>query len=104
MSSTFDDRTLVWTTGGMRGGLRVPAVSIPIALPWMTGRPFALYIRVRAHLAGGVTRWSTPFGFNTSWDSEDGVDGAPQQVVSDTPGIVRWTTIDGATSYQVWFN
>jgi hypothetical protein len=104
LSSTFEDRTLVWSTNGMAGGLRVPAVSIPIALPWMTGKPYALYIRVRAHVADGVTRWSTPFGFNTSWSADDGVDGAPQQIVPETPGLVRWSTIDGATSYQVWFN
>jgi hypothetical protein len=103
MSSKFDDRTLVWSTDGMAGGLRVPAVAIPVALPWMTGKPYALYVRVRAHVGGGVTRWSTPFGFNTSWHADDGVGGAPQQVLPDTPGLVRWTPIDGATSYQVWF-
>ena len=32
MSSKFDDRTLVWSTDSMAGGLRVPAVAIPVAL------------------------------------------------------------------------
>ena len=48
-SKTFDERTVVWSTDSRKTPLRVPAVAIPIALPWMTGNPYALYAHVRAH-------------------------------------------------------
>ena len=100
-STRFDDQSLVWSTASLGSPLRVPAVSVPLALPWMSGdqnalRPHALYARVRAHLSGGVTRWSAPLGFDTQGDK-------PQRLVPDIPGLVRWTPVDGATSYQVWF-
>jgi hypothetical protein len=97
-SRKMDDRTIVWSTDGRAKPLRVPAVTIPVALPWMTGRPYALYIRVRAHTPTGITRWSNPLGFNMQW----GGDGKPQKL-PDGPGLVRWAPVEGATSYQVWF-
>ena len=97
-SRKMDDRTIVWSTDGRAKPLRVPAVTIPIALPWMTGRPYALYIRVRAHTPTGVTRWSSPWGFNMQWTG----DGKPEKL-PDGPGLVRWTPVEGANSYQVWF-
>jgi hypothetical protein len=93
-STKFDDRTLAWSSGSQP--VRVPAVSIPIALPWMTGHPHALYVRVRARLAKGATPWSAPFGFDTAGE-------APAKL-ADMPGLVRWTPVDGATSYEVWFD
>ena len=72
-------------------------MAIPIALPWMTGNPYALYAHVRAHVGSRVTRWSAPFGFNMRWKA------APEQILPDTPGLVRWTPVEGATSYEVWF-
>src|SRR5690349_14249401 len=61
-SRTFDDSAIVWSTGSRTTPLQVPMVAIPLALPWMTGSPYALYAHVRAHKAGGrVTRWSVPF-------------------------------------------
>jgi hypothetical protein len=97
-SRKMDDRTIVWSTDGRAKPLRVPAVTIPVALPWMTGRPYALYIRVRAHTPTGVTRWSSPWGFNMQWTG----DGKPEKL-PDGPGLVRWTPVEGANSYQVWF-
>jgi hypothetical protein len=94
----MDDRTIVWSTDGRATPLRVPAVTIPMSLPWMTGHPYALYIRVRAHTPNGVTRWSSPWGFNMGWIG----DGKPQQLPDD-PGLVRWKPVEGANSYQVWF-
>ena len=38
--------------------LKTPAVSVPVALPWMTGSPYAVYARVRAITREGVSRWS----------------------------------------------
>ncbi|HEY7604280.1 MAG TPA: hypothetical protein VH760_08450 [Gaiellaceae bacterium] len=96
-SRSFDDRTVVWSTSSRTTPLRVPAVAIPVALPWMTGSPYALYAHVRAHVGSRVTRWSTPFGFNMRWKSE------PEQILPDTPGLVRWKPVEGATSYEVWF-
>jgi hypothetical protein len=96
-SKAFDDRTIVWSTSSRTTPLRVPAVAIPVALPWMTGSPYALYAHVRAHLGSRVTRWSTPFGFNMRWKT------LPQQILPDTPGLVRWQPVEGATSYEVWF-
>jgi hypothetical protein len=92
----FDERTIVWTTDSSKP-LHAPAATVPLALPWMTGRPYALYARVRAHTARGVTAWSKPFGFNTQWEA------LPEQITPDVPGLVRWTPVEGATSYEVWF-
>lgn len=76
--------------------LKVPAVSIPLALPWLTGNPFAVYARVRAITADGVTGWSDAYGFNVRWGN------TPLQVPSQ-PGMSRWSVVEGATSYHVWF-
>jgi hypothetical protein len=93
-SRKFDESTIVWSSNGSP---RVPAVAVPVALPWMTGNPYALYAHVRALTPKGLTRWSAPFGFNMSWTS------VPNQLLPDAPGLVRWTPVEGATSYQVWF-
>jgi len=74
--------------------LRSPALALDIALPWITGEPYSLYARVRAVLRQGASRWSNPFGFNVRWPS------APRPLEA-APGMIRWTPIDGATSYQV---
>ena len=47
--------------------LRSPAISVDLALPWITGSPYALYAHVRAVTAAGPTPWSKPFGFNVRW-------------------------------------
>src|SRR2546430_5939813 len=38
-SQRFSDSGTVWSTKG----LKTPAVSVPISLPWMTGHPYSLY-------------------------------------------------------------
>jgi hypothetical protein len=74
-----------------------PAVSLAIALPWITGTPYSLYARVRGVGPDGRTSpWSTRFGFNVRWTT------VPAPLEAPT-GLVRWTTVDGATAYQVWF-
>ena len=92
-STKFDDRTLAWSTSQP---VRIPAVSLPLALPWMTGDPHALYVRVRARVGTRLTPWSAAFGFDTGGE-------APERL-PDMPGLVRWTPVDGATSYEVWFD
>jgi hypothetical protein len=76
--------------------LRSPAVSIDVALPWITGSPYALYAHVRAITKDGVTSWSRPFGFNIRWSS------IPRDLDSPHPGLFRWSPVEGATAYQVW--
>ena len=78
--------------------LRSPAVSIDVALPWITGSPYALYAHVRAITKDGPTTWSEPFGFNVRWSS------VPRNLPSSHPGLVRWSPVEGATAYQVWMN
>ena len=76
--------------------LRSPTVSIDLALPWITGSPYALYAHVRAITSKGVTSWSAPYGFNIRWSS------IPKDLNSPHPGLVRWSPVEGATAYQVW--
>jgi hypothetical protein len=96
-SKRFDESTIAWSTSSRPRQLRVPVVSVPLALPWMTGNPYALYAHVRAHTASGVTRWSRPFGFNMRWRA------LPEQLQPTIPGLVRWKPVEGATFYEVWF-
>ena len=76
--------------------LRTPTVSIDLALPWITGSPYALYAHVRAITSKGPTSWSAPYGFNIRWSS------IPKDLNSPYPGLVRWSPVEGATAYQVW--
>ncbi len=96
-SKSFDDSTIIWSTDSRKTPLAVPTTAIPVSLPWMTGNPYALYAHVRAHTTSGVTRWSPAYGFNMSWKT------APEQMLPAIPGLVRWTPVEGATSYEVWF-
>lgn len=77
--------------------IRIPAVSINLTLPWFTGRDgTALYARVRAVTTRGASGWSKTFGFDMRWENVP----VPQPA---RPGLVRWTPVDGATGYEVWF-
>jgi hypothetical protein len=91
-TSTFQDGTIFWASSSLRS----PAVAIPLTLPWMTGAPYAAYARVRAVTRAGISPWSAAYGFNVSWKE------VPQQT-TPYPGLSRWTPVEGATSYQVWF-
>jgi hypothetical protein len=76
--------------------IRIPAVSINLVLPWFTGKPYAVYAHVRSVTTQGASRWSKPFGFNMRW--EDTPVPLPAR-----PGLVRWTPVEGATGYEVWY-
>jgi hypothetical protein len=91
-SARFTDNSMLWSETKLRG----PVVSIPIALPWITGNPYSLYAHVRAITRKGAGPWSSPYGFNMRWGSVP----AP---MSSYPGLVRWTPVAGATQYNVWF-
>lgn len=88
----FQDGTIFWASSALKS----PAVAIPLTLPWMTGAPYAAYARVRAVTRAGTSPWSKGYGFNIRWKD------VPQQSPS-YPGLARWTAVEGATSYQVWF-
>jgi hypothetical protein len=76
--------------------IKIPAVSIDLVLPWFTGRPYALYAHVRSVTTEGASSWSRPFGFNMRWED------APVPLATK-PGLVRWTPVEGATGYEVWY-
>ncbi len=76
--------------------IRIPATSVNLVLPWFTGKPYALWARVRAVTTRGATAWSRPFGFNVRWESTP----VPQVA---RPGLVRWKPVEGATAYDVWY-
>jgi hypothetical protein len=90
-SNVFSDNGIVYTDANVQS----PAVSIPLSLPWITGKPYSLYARVRAVLPKRITPWSAPFGFNMRWPS------IPQPL-STYPGLLRWSPVEGATGYDVW--
>ncbi len=100
-SKTFTENSLIWSnvpyvTGHHSGCPTVPAISIDTALPWFTGTPYALYAHVRAVTSSGTTKWSSAFGFDMQWQD------LPKQKVSE-PGLLRWTPVEGATRYQIFF-
>jgi hypothetical protein len=91
-SRTFSSGALL-----TRRTTRVPAVSVAVALPWMTGTPYSLYARVRGLEPNGAPGpWGTPVGFNMRWTT------LPEQLAAP-PGLVHWSPVDGATSYEVWY-
>jgi hypothetical protein len=94
-SPSFNEGSLLWATDK----LRTPAVSIPVALPWMTGNPYALWAHVRAiSPSGAASDWSEAFGFNTSWRTRPTKLPGPE-----LPGLLQWSLVDGASGYDVWF-
>ncbi len=94
-TQTFAEGNVVWSDDNVKQ----PAVSVPLQLPWMTGRPYALWAHVRFVAKNGkVSRWSAPFGFNTRWRDTD----VPKQLTAP-PGMVRWAPIEGATAYDVLY-
>lgn len=90
--SKFTDGSMIWRNDA----LKTPTAAIPVALPWMTGSPYALWGHVRAVTRKGVTKWSSAYGFNMRWTNVPQADASP-------PGLVRWKPVEGATGYHVWF-
>ena len=76
--------------------IKIPAASVNLVLPWFTGKPYALYAHVRAITTRGPTAWGKVFGFNMRWDE------TPIPLASK-PGLIRWTPVEGATAYDVWY-
>jgi hypothetical protein len=91
-SVTFTDSTILQD----QSDVATPVTSLQLQVPWMTGHPYALWVRVRATAGSRVSQWGKPFGFNTSWKD------VPKQLPAPR-GLVRWTPVEGATAYEVWF-
>jgi hypothetical protein len=95
-SRRFSENSIVWESEGLVS----PVTTIPVTLPWTTGSPYSYYVRVRAHTGEDVTPWSDRYGFRLRAP-------APPQSLSSganpTPGMIRWTPVEGATAYEVTF-
>jgi hypothetical protein len=91
-SPRFGEGQIVWTSDKIRS----PVATIPVTLPWMSGTPYGFYARVRGLTGRGVSRWSRAYGFNMRWPTVPAA-------LPGAPGLVRWSTVEGATSYQVWY-
>lgn len=91
-SSSFRENGLLYTATN----LTTPVAAPQLTLPWITGNPHALFARVRAIKRSSSTPWSKAFGF----DMEPAA--APKPLASE-PGLLRWTPIEGADMYQIWF-
>ena len=92
-SSVFREGGIIYSAADLKS----PTVSLPLSLPWITGTPYSLYARVRGATPKTLTPWSKPFGFNMRWPA------VPQPLNPTYPGLLRWTPIEGATGYDVWF-
>jgi hypothetical protein len=90
-SSSFRESGLIYSTSGTS-----PVVAPTLMLPWITGNPHALFARVRGITASATTPWSNPFGFDMAPGS------APKPLPSE-PGLLRWSPVEGADGYEVWF-
>ena len=91
-SSIFRESGIVYEDEAVTG----PAASPPLALPWVTGNPHSLFARVRAVLPSGVTPWSSAYGFDMRART------LPTPIET-YPGLLRWTPVEGATGYTVWY-
>jgi hypothetical protein len=93
-SATFAPSGTVWE--GVTSN-STPVLAPDLSLPWITGDPYSLYARVRAIGADGRDgAESTPYGFNMRWRDK------PRPLDPQSPGMVRWTPIEGAAAYEVW--
>jgi hypothetical protein len=91
-SSSFRENGLIYSAAD----LSTPVVAPLVTLPWINGNPHALFARVRAIKRSSATQWSAPFGF----DMEPT---APPKPLPSEAGLLRWTPIEGADAYEVWF-
>jgi hypothetical protein len=91
-SSSFRESGIIYSATG----LTTPVASPTLTLPWISGNPHALFARVRAVKRASTTPWSAAYGF----DMEPG---APPKPLPSEAGLLRWTPIEGADGYQIWF-
>jgi hypothetical protein len=91
LSSTFRDNGVIYNDARVL----TPVESPPLTLPWITGDPHSLYARVRALVGSDPGPWSSAFGFDVTAP-------APPTPLPAPPGVLRWTPVTGADSYEVW--
>jgi len=89
-STNFRENSIIWS----KDGLRTAYTAVPIVLPWITGHPYSLFARVRARMQKRTTPWGVDFGFNLRGTK-------PAQRAAPN-GLLRWSTVEGATTYEVW--
>ena len=92
LSNTFHDNSVVYADLNVVAPVEAPGIT----LPWITGNPHSLYARVRAITTAGATPWSASFGF-------DMVAPAAPKPLPGYPGVLRWSAVEGAAAYEVWF-
>ena len=88
-SSTFRENAILYSTDA----LTTPVAAPPLILPWIDGM---LQARVRAIFPRTSSSWSSVFAFDLR----------PQKTPSPLPsypGVLRWTPVEGADGYEVWF-
>lgn len=90
-SSKFNESTIVQTST-----TTAPVASVQVQVPWMTGNPYALWVRARATSGTKTSAWSAAFGFNTRWRN------VPEAQPS-SDGLIRWSPVEGATGYEVLY-
>ncbi|MGI9659581.1 MAG: hypothetical protein ACR2OD_11780, partial [Gaiellaceae bacterium] len=94
-SKSFAENAIVWTAKP-----QAAVATVPVTLPWVTGAKYSWFARVRAIVNGEPGEWSKRYGFNVR------PPGAPRSLSSGinvTPGMVRWTPVNGATGYEIVF-
>jgi hypothetical protein len=92
LSDAFRDNAIVYADGSLKNPVDAP----PIALPWISGNPHSLYARVRAVVNGVATPWSASYGFDMAPPT-------PPTPLPSYPGLLRWTPVEGAVKYEIWF-
>jgi hypothetical protein len=93
-SSAFRENAIVYSASGLTS----PVVAPSLTLPWITGQAsgkHALYARVRAVTRGSITPWSAGYGLDIEPFE------TPKPLPS-SPGVLRWSPVEGAGGYQVW--
>jgi hypothetical protein len=89
-STTFRESAIVYSAKN----LLTPVAAPTVTLPWVSDM---LHARVRAITADSVTPWSTIYNFDMDPPA------APTPL-SSYPGLLRWTPVEGADAYEVWFD
>ena len=94
-SETFRENGILYDVSN----LKTPVAAPNLTLPWITGSPHSLYARVRAFVGCGCATkagsWSAGYGF-------DVVPPAVPTPMSSFAGLLRWTPVAGADTYEVW--
>ncbi|HWH06365.1 MAG TPA: hypothetical protein VNT23_08000, partial [Gaiellaceae bacterium] len=88
-SSAFRESGIVYSDTTLTSPVASPALT----LPWISSSMFA---RVRAVLAEGPTAWSASLSFEVEPPP-------PPRPLPSYPGLLRWTPVEGAVGYQIWF-